>query len=1533
MPLVSYRNAVDCQFFVETDPYNYITDNRPLGNLLTDILELEAILEPLRDEVVQARTGLLTTFPSLDERLDDMEGSIGASVSVSEVEDLQNFQYIDALTQAEALRRASPSGFLDFGGIADLSVGDYYDDFAAIRTTEDLGDPYQNQIVMWNLFGGSYKPIRALVNGWIVRLFNENYQLDPGAGPFTFPANHVSMHLGSAPVTGKLTNFAFLEVWLEQIDSSSPLFYPNGAEGNAVAATADPLDPTVIHSVKAMTAGGDWIQLRHRIRLEEDIDIGASDIPHGFNSSIEAQGAESAPVAGYEFENMAEVIDDAGLWRAGDGDAQSRTDLGTYDGYVYAIPICMVHRRNSGNYAITNQNGSKKNGVVNSGYLTSEVSGHPAGLYYDAISERDILDLRHRVAISGFSLKNELDRSWQMLIRGELRTNWNQLQYDYDNDGTWTGAGVWGHSITAVDQIANAAEDNTNPLRDKQVTGAPLATPDGQRTFWSKNPAIQYIKFSFTQGNSGSVSPAGFVTYTVGTETLTFNASTLSGAGTGGTKIASTPPVIMKTSDLSSQPGIITSGLGTQSASAKMSNLSPAADYTGYIAVVYPGGSGVTYPASSILGMEVYDNGVTLYPDEQFGTTGTPVVGDTGLASPFGVARDSSGNYIVVDRNNHRVVKIDPTTWTKTAQFGVTGTSGADNSHTNSPTGVCVDSSDNIYFCDYGNHRIVKLNSSMTYVTQFGSTGVSGTALDRANHPMFVDTDDTYLYAADTGNHRVLKVPVSMASAVDSFGTAGTIGSGQFGLNTPIGIAVVNSGFGSGVWVADSGNKRVVVLDTSLTFQYQITDSTSRNTLLLHFIRDIVIDGSGNFYVTCGVAPGYGGGQGHCVYKYNSNLSLVGTFGTPGVPKSNNTGLNDAVGGGLAYDSVNNFIYVTDNGNHRVVKLNTNLQYVAQYGVTGRDTPTTTAPITKLCPSPFDVAVDDSGKIYITSHAHMLIQVDPTVDISTRSGYFGIFGQANTSYASTTKLRLPLGVGVDNVNEHVWVVDFGGGDVYTDRIVRLNFNMTYLGHFTPVWDTTALPRKLYDTENYAGIGDIEYSASESKWYVGIRETRLGTASTFEEHVIMKFNTTPSGTPNYADRVVLRVPYPAGFWVDANYVITGSGHDGLVIYDKSTFGSGFAPVPYETTKNSILTISHKFVSPYGISSDGTRVLVTEPSIHSVQCFDADVGVFRGVAGVSYEAGDDRAHLHGATHAMVHSDYLVICDTDNHRLLRRHISAPWVSKDGTISTMLPPATTDKIRLFYDVETYQGVFGSVPIGEVGGKEAIYKSQVKAQADFIYTTTLGLGIPLTTLYQEFNHLRGMTARLPLPYGWNDYDISPIGMKTGTSDIDDDSPYLAQPVTISEGFMGGQGNKLPYSGGNLSSRQFLQQVVRTVSGEANPLNRGYRSVLPTDVVVPRNRTIQTQILSPTIYTKMPWIITEQFFEILRPGVPPVRSNNLLEAVPHFNYYPFLYQRKGRLTMGVIAEGSSGKTVGLGVDKNVVARVDGFNPFGRILVR
>lgn len=174
------------------------------------------------------------------------------------------------------------------------------------------------------------------------------------------------------------------------------------------------------------------IQVQYRLRMD-GISTDLSQEIFGFESNLViAQGSQSGTVAGYPFERH---DTDTGLWYAGDGSEASAQDLGTVDGYVYAIPICYVFRRNAND----GNSGFDTNGAFNTGALHDHdgatliandfvgnvavgESDRPDGLFADQISEYDVLDLRRRVYPRGLDFSAELDYQYHSLLDDTNRT-------------------------------------------------------------------------------------------------------------------------------------------------------------------------------------------------------------------------------------------------------------------------------------------------------------------------------------------------------------------------------------------------------------------------------------------------------------------------------------------------------------------------------------------------------------------------------------------------------------------------------------------------------------------------------------------------------------------------------------------------------------------------------------------------------------------------------------------------------------------------------------------------------------------------------------------------------------------------------------------------------------------------------------------------------------------------------------------------------------------------------------------------------
>jgi DNA-binding beta-propeller fold protein YncE len=154
--------------------------------------------------------------------------------------------------------------------------------------------------------------------------------------------------------------------------------------------------------------------------------------------------------------------------------------------------------------------------------------------------------------------------------------------------------------------------------------------------------------------------------------------------------------------------------------------------------------------------------------------------------------------------------------------FGVNGTS---DSQFNSPHGIAIAPDGTLYVADTNNNRIQHFLADGQFIDAWGSLGDSSTGISppgTLNQPwaVAVSPNGQFIYVADTWNHRIQKFTANGAP-ITMWGTPlyDPATNDPFGIWGPRGIAVDEQGR---VFVADTGNKRILVYDADGNFLTQI---------------------------------------------------------------------------------------------------------------------------------------------------------------------------------------------------------------------------------------------------------------------------------------------------------------------------------------------------------------------------------------------------------------------------------------------------------------------------------------------------------------------------------------------------------------------------------------------------------------------------------------------------------------------------------------------------------------------------------------
>ncbi len=261
------------------------------------------------------------------------------------------------------------------------------------------------------------------------------------------------------------------------------------------------------------------------------------------------------------------------------------------------------------------------------------------------------------------------------------------------------------------------------------------------------------------------------------------------------------------------------------------------------------------------------------------------------------------------------------------------GSFGTSNGQFDSPTGIAIDQSANVYVADYYNSRIQKFDSNGNFLTKWNTTG----SYDQRNDSKGISLVDSSgnVYVANTGiqkfdsdGHEIKWEPTGLDEP----------------LNYPSGISVDRIG---NVYVLDAWNNRIEKFDRNGTFITKWGSFGQSNGQFENPLGIVIL--ISNVYVADIVD--------NRIQKFDSNGNFLTKWDTTGQSNGQNR---------IAVDSSGN-VYTIDMYHNYIQKFDSNGNFLTKWNTTGSDE------------NQFNeyqgIVVDSSGNVYVADSGNNHIQI------------------------------------------------------------------------------------------------------------------------------------------------------------------------------------------------------------------------------------------------------------------------------------------------------------------------------------------------------------------------------------------------------------------------------------------------------------------------------------------------------------------------------------------------------------------------------
>ena len=328
------------------------------------------------------------------------------------------------------------------------------------------------------------------------------------------------------------------------------------------------------------------------------------------------------------------------------------------------------------------------------------------------------------------------------------------------------------------------------------------------------------------------------------------------------------------------------------------------------------------------------------------------------------------------------------------------------------------------------------LRAQSIYATPYTITTLAGLALSSGSTDgvgaaaRFSDPDGVAVdglgnvYVSDCNNHTVRKITpagvvTTLAGLAGNSGSANGAGSAAR-FNYPQGLAVDGAG---NVYVADTGNHAIrlitpaglVTTFAGMSGTFGLADGTA-NTARFRNPRGVAVDVLGNVYVT---------DTGNHTIRMITAAGVVSTFaGTPGI-----SGFGDGTGNavefrspyGVAVDRLGN-VYVADTGNQLIRKITSVGLVTTLAGTLGGSSVIDRPGNEAWFDDPKSLAVDWSGNVFVADFTGQTLRKITPVGIVTTIAGSGLVRGSSDGTGSDAQFFYPNGMAMDSAG-NIYVAD------------------------------------------------------------------------------------------------------------------------------------------------------------------------------------------------------------------------------------------------------------------------------------------------------------------------------------------------------------------------------------------------------------------------------------------------------------------------------------------------------------------------------